>query len=334
MAYKHNSWFSAFFWVCFSLILQTSFSTPPHPESQLKPLRDSLAPETPPTVKPSQANQESGTSKISSSDSVPQAVSILPSSKFLESSCWSLGQIKYRGGGNWYTHPQGLENLVSRLRQDLGPEICERPVILDLLSPQLYRFPFLYISGQSSLPLRDTEYRALRKHLLAGGLLLVDDNSPPNKNFRTTIKKIFPKINLKKIEPGHPLYTSLYKLPSPSTLFKHKQTKIKAPSSSSNPKTVKIPVPHHNPEGLKLAPNIQPEFWILADGNRGLIIYTYNANLNAQWAQAPNPTSLTQSKQKTHNNDAEYFLKWGVNTLAWYLQGAPSQLPPSTSTPP
>lgn len=92
---------------------------------------------------------------------------------------------------------------------------------IEIGSPDLFNFPFLYLAGRSSFaPFSDSEIKRIRKFLTLGGTLLVDDasgeeNSPFDKQIRSETERIFPEYSLERIPSDHVLYRSFYLLSMP-----------------------------------------------------------------------------------------------------------------------
>src|SRR6185436_2243838 len=61
--------------------------------------------------------------------------------------CWTIGRLKYGGGGDWYLGPSSLVNLSKRLRADLGLPVCAEERAVAPLDGDLYDYPILYMTG-------------------------------------------------------------------------------------------------------------------------------------------------------------------------------------------
>jgi hypothetical protein len=86
----------------------------------------------------------------------------------------------------------------------------DNTVALD--DPELRRFPFLYILEVGSLSMTDSEVRALRNYLLAGGFMVVDDfwGTWAWENFESEMKRVFPDRRLVEIPLDHPVFHVFY----------------------------------------------------------------------------------------------------------------------------
>ena len=90
----------------------------------------------------------------------------------------------------------------------------ENPVRLD--DPRILRFPFVYILEVGGMGLRDSEVRALRAYLLAGGFLFVDDfwGSYEWMNFEREISRVLPEYQIQELPLDHPVFTTVYDIDS------------------------------------------------------------------------------------------------------------------------
>ena len=79
-------------------------------------------------------------------------------------------------GGNWATdYPDSDLNFSYRLHQLTSMEVNPDGVILELTDPELVNYPFIYMLECGRLVFSDAEVEALRRYLLNGGFLMVDD---------------------------------------------------------------------------------------------------------------------------------------------------------------
>ncbi len=53
---------------------------------------------------------------------------------------YQLAVLKYRGGGDWYSNPTAVPNLVSFCNEELGMNLDEEIAFVDVGSPDLFDF--------------------------------------------------------------------------------------------------------------------------------------------------------------------------------------------------
>ena len=127
---------------------------------------------------------------------------------------YSLAVLKYNGGGDWYANPTALPNLIVFSNQNIGTNIKKIPEIVDVGSLDIYNYPLIHMTGHGNIIFNFEEADNLRKYLLAGGFLHVDDNYGMDEFFRREIKKVFPEKDLVIINSGHPIFNQSFSFPN------------------------------------------------------------------------------------------------------------------------
>ena len=132
-----------------------------------------------------------------------------------EASRFSIPLVKYRGG-NFNPRPEALRSLLAQLGRRTSVEVDREPVEIELTDPRLYRYPFIYLTGDAGFePFTDKELRILRHYLGFGGFLLIDDSSSKihsefDTSVREMIARLFPKIPMQKVSRDHSIFRSFY----------------------------------------------------------------------------------------------------------------------------
>lgn len=130
-----------------------------------------------------------------------------------ESPPLTIAQLQYDGGGDWYANPSGLPNLLRAIRERTGLPIADAPGRTRLTDPALWSYPYLYMTGHGNVRLSGEEVAILRRYLLDGGFLHVDDNYGLDESFRREIRRVFPDRELQELPPTHPVFHVLYEFP-------------------------------------------------------------------------------------------------------------------------
>jgi len=125
----------------------------------------------------------------------------------------AIVQLQYGGGGDWYANPSGLPNLLRAIHERTGLDVVDRPVQLKLTDPDLWNYPYIYITGHGNIRFTDEEVQILRKYLLSGGFLHADDNYGMDESFRREMKRVFPDADLVELPPTHAVYHVMYDMP-------------------------------------------------------------------------------------------------------------------------
>lgn len=122
-----------------------------------------------------------------------------------------IAKLKYDGGGDWYANKTALPNLIAFCNQNLGTDIARNEEIVEVGSPDLFTFPYVYMTGHGNVVFNDQQAENLRKYLTSGGFLHIDDNYGLDQFIRVEIKKVFPNLNFVEIPFDHPIYHQKYK---------------------------------------------------------------------------------------------------------------------------
>ncbi len=118
-------------------------------------------------------------------------------------------------GGNWATdYPDSELNFSYRLHQLTSMEVDPDGVILDLTNPELFNYPFIYIVEPGRLVFSEEEVKILRRYLLNGGFLMVDDfwGEAEWYNFYYEIKRVFPDREPVELTLDHPIFHAVFDL--------------------------------------------------------------------------------------------------------------------------
>jgi Domain of unknown function (DUF4159) len=122
----------------------------------------------------------------------------------------TIARVIYEGGGDWYSNPSSLPNLLKAIRSYTGIDVDEQEVQISLKSRDLFNYPYLYINGHGNIKFSDDEVEALRKYLNGGGFLHADDNYGMDKSFRREIKKVFPEQEFVELPFDYPIYHNVF----------------------------------------------------------------------------------------------------------------------------
>jgi hypothetical protein len=134
---------------------------------------------------------------------------------------FTLARLKYGGGGDWYSNPSSLPNLIDAVKKRTAVPICDTVATVELMDDDLFHYPFLYMTGHGNVHFTPEERLRLRAYLAGGGFLWADDNYGMDKSFRREMREIFPENQLVEIPRDHPVYSSRYKLPGLPKIHEH-----------------------------------------------------------------------------------------------------------------
>jgi hypothetical protein len=124
-----------------------------------------------------------------------------------------IAKLKYNGGGDWYADKTALPNLIKFCNQEIGTSIQAEEDVVEVGSPALYDYPYIYMTGHGNVVFSPEDASNLRNYLISGGFLHVDDNYGLDKFFRLELKKVFPGSELIEIPFTHPIYHQKFDFP-------------------------------------------------------------------------------------------------------------------------
>ncbi len=134
---------------------------------------------------------------------------------------FTIAQIHYGGGGDWYGDATAISNWLHILRTRTDIETAEDRVILKLTEHTLYQYPMLYLVGHGNIRLTESEVEALRHYLTSGGFLFANDDYGLDESFRREMRRVFPEQKLQPIPNAHPIYHCFYDLPGLPKIHEH-----------------------------------------------------------------------------------------------------------------
>ena len=134
---------------------------------------------------------------------------------------FTIAQVQYGGGGDWYGDATVIGNWLRLLRTRTDIETAEERVILKLAEHTLYEYPMLYLVGHGNIRFTESEVEALRHYLTHGGFLFANDDYGLDESFRREMRRVFPQQELTPIPNVHPIYHCFYELPGLPKIHEH-----------------------------------------------------------------------------------------------------------------
>lgn len=125
-----------------------------------------------------------------------------------------IAKLKYNGGGDWYANKTALPNLISFCYKNLQVNLQSEEDIVEVGSPDIFSYPYIYMTGHGNVSFSTQEAQNLRRYLLAGGFLHIDDNYGLDKFVRVEMKKVFPELSFVALPFTHQIYHTKYSFPS------------------------------------------------------------------------------------------------------------------------
>lgn len=125
-----------------------------------------------------------------------------------------IAKLKYNGGGDWYANKTALPNLIKFVNDEIGTNISPEEDIVEVGSRDIFLYPYVYMTGHGNVVFSDADAANLRKYLLGGGFLHIDDNYGLDKFIRLELKKVFPELELIELPFDHPVYHQKFDFPN------------------------------------------------------------------------------------------------------------------------
>ncbi len=193
---------------------------------------------------------------------------------------FSIARVHYGGGGDWYSNPSSLPNLLKYIESNTSISTYQDEFRIKLTDENANEFPFLYMTGHGNIKFTEEEIISLRTILTNNGFLHADDNYGMDASFRREIKRVFPNKEFVRLPKNHPIFSSYFTFPN------------------GLPK-----VHEHNGK--------PPEALGLFEDDRMIVLYTYESDLGDGWEDSSvhkNPWPVRESA-----------LKMGVNIVVFSL---------------
>ncbi|MSU22832.1 MAG: DUF4159 domain-containing protein [Opitutus sp.] len=126
-----------------------------------------------------------------------------------------MANTGYRSRGSWSTDtPDSDLNFSYRLQQMTSMKVDPDGRFIQLTDPDLSDYPFIYMVEPGSLYLTDPEIVALRKYLLNGGFLMLDDFWGEREwdNAARVLKEVLPDRAFSELPLTHAVYHCVFEI--------------------------------------------------------------------------------------------------------------------------
>lgn len=118
--------------------------------------------------------------------------------------------LKYDGGGDWYSNPTAVPNLIRFCNENIFTGLEEKPKNVEPQSKELFNFPMVFLTGHGNVFFSDQAAENLRNYLISGGFLHISDNYGLDAFIRKEMKKVFPELEFEEIPFEHEIYHQKY----------------------------------------------------------------------------------------------------------------------------
>jgi len=126
----------------------------------------------------------------------------------------TVARLRYDGGGNWYWGRSALGNLHKFLEENSSVEVADSEINVRATDPDLYKYPFLFVTGHGNIVFSQEEVSDLRQYLENGGFIFINDSYGLANSVRREFKKIFPDREFTELPFSNEVYHSKYDFPN------------------------------------------------------------------------------------------------------------------------
>jgi hypothetical protein len=203
-----------------------------------------------------------------------------------------------RSGGDWLTdYPDSDLNFPFRLQMMTSMKVDPEGKRLNINDPALFSYPFVYMLEVGRLEFTQEEVDILRRYLLNGGFLMVDDHwgLAQERNFREQIARVFPDHALEELGLEHPIFHCVFDL----------KAKPQVPSIQSWYRTGRTYEQADDPEPHYRA--------IFDDKRRMMVIECANTDLGDGWEREG------QSEEFFHTFSEKQAYPMGINIIFYAM---------------
>ncbi|MDC1539188.1 DUF4159 domain-containing protein [Flavobacteriaceae bacterium] len=125
----------------------------------------------------------------------------------------NLAVLKYDGGGDWYSNPTALKNLIAFCNTTINTAMDSKPHTVEVGSSEIFEYPFIHMTGHGNVVFSEADSKNLRTYLVSGGFLHIDDNYGMKPYVLEALKTVFPEKQMTEIPLTHPIYSNAFSFP-------------------------------------------------------------------------------------------------------------------------
>lgn len=176
-----------------------------------------------------------------------------------------------RGGGWANDYPDCDWNFSIRLHELTSLKVDPNGKVVRLTDPELFEYPWVFMSNVNRMNLTADEVEAMRKYCLKGGFVMGDDFWAPQawRHVREQMKRVFPDREPRELDRDHEIFNLVYDLKGVPQV----------PSIFAWQRGYKFEYWHGDPQGDEA-----PHFWGYFDDNdRLMALMCHNNDIGDGW---------------------------------------------------
>jgi hypothetical protein len=137
-----------------------------------------------------------------------------PATEFVISR-WRYGTNGRIGHMGWsHNYPDSEINLNEFIGRTTRVQVESNSYrLLELGSPEIFEYPFVYVSEPGEMELTDQELHNIREYIERGGFILIDDFDGDHiYNLREEMARAFPDRTLQRLTIDNPIFDLVFKV--------------------------------------------------------------------------------------------------------------------------
>lgn len=198
-------------------------------------------------------------------------------------------------------YPDGDWNFSYRLQQLTSLEVEPNGRTVRLSDPELFDYPFVYMSGIQRMTLSSEEQAAFRNYLLNGGFAMMDDLWNPEgwAHVKREMQAVFPDRQPVELTLSHPVFHMVFDLQELPQV-----TDIQTWSQGNDFEY------YHGAAGY----DESPHFWAYFDDNeRMMALICHNNDLGDGWEREG------ENKEYFHRYSEKMAYPFGINVVVYAM---------------
>jgi hypothetical protein len=134
---------------------------------------------------------------------------------------WHFGTDGAIGHMGWsHNYPKSEINLNEFIGRTTSVDVADSSYRgIELSSPEIFEYPFAYISEPGEMELTEAEVLNLREYIERGGFILIDDfDTWHMDNLREEMLRVFPNRVFERLSVDNPIFDLVYEVESLSSM--------------------------------------------------------------------------------------------------------------------
>ena len=130
---------------------------------------------------------------------------------------WHFGTDGAIGHMGWsHNYPDSEINLNEFIGRTTKVDVADNSYRgIELSSPEIFQYPFAYISEPGEMELTEAEVLNLREYIERGGFILIDDfDTWHMDNLREEMRRVFPDRAFERLSVDNPIFDLVYEVSS------------------------------------------------------------------------------------------------------------------------